>query len=195
MSIQAIVPQMAAAQAFGEANYGSLDALTFSLGHPDASAALMGFHGEIDGHFGSAPFQYKELRDPGIHRVVDSFEVLGVPHTFNVVWTTTRYHDANPRIMSAFLAVLDRGETLIASDPGRAARLYVREENSNIPVDDLAAMIRRPENKRLSRNKRSTGGTGSWSAKANHPRLWCRRTEARRGSPAYAGDDEGSRGP
>jgi NitT/TauT family transport system substrate-binding protein len=147
VSVQALVLQMAAAKAFGDAGFAKLDTLTVSLGHPDGYAAMMGFHGEIDSHFTSAPFQYQELQDPRVHRVLDSYEVLGGPHTFNVVWTTTKYHDANPRIMTAFLAALDRAEKLIATDPAHAAELYVRNEKSNMPAAEIAAMIARPENR------------------------------------------------
>src|SRR5215831_5843431 len=40
ISMQAILLEMAAAKAFGDANYEKLDPLTVSMGHPDAFAAL-----------------------------------------------------------------------------------------------------------------------------------------------------------
>ena len=85
VSIQAVVLQMAAQQAFGKGKENRLDALTVSMGHPDAFAALMGGRTEIDAHFGSAPYMYEELKDKRIHRVLNSYDVLGGPHTFNVV--------------------------------------------------------------------------------------------------------------
>ena len=41
----------------------------------------------------SAPFQYQELADKRVHKVLDSFEVLGGPHTFNIVYATTKLYD------------------------------------------------------------------------------------------------------
>ena len=66
VSMQAIILQMAAAQAFGEANYTKLDGLTVSMAHPDAMAALLSGAGEINNHFTSPPFMQKELEKPGI---------------------------------------------------------------------------------------------------------------------------------
>lgn len=154
VTIQSIVLEMAAAQAFGQVTYDRLDSLTVSLGHPDAFAALMTFRSEIDSHFTSAPYQYEELEDPRIHRVLNSYDVLGGPHTFNVVWITSQYHNANPGIVAAFLAALDRAQKLIRSDPQRAAVLYARNEASKIPVAKIAAMVALPENEWIMEPKR-----------------------------------------
>jgi NitT/TauT family transport system substrate-binding protein len=97
ISIQAVTLEMAAAQAFGDGEYNKLDTLTVGLAHPDAMAAMLTGKTEITAHFGSAPFMYQELEDPRAHRVLSSYDVLGGPHTFNVVWTTQRFHDANPK--------------------------------------------------------------------------------------------------
>src|SRR5439155_21351449 len=60
VSMQALILQMAAAQAFGEANYTKLDGLTVSMAHPDAMTAFLSGAGEIDNHFTSPPFIQKE---------------------------------------------------------------------------------------------------------------------------------------
>jgi NitT/TauT family transport system substrate-binding protein len=132
VSIQAVTLEMAAAEAFGADHYNQLDALTVSMKHPDAMAALLSGHSEITAHFGSAPFQYLELQDKAAHRVLSSYDVLGGPHTFNVVWTTQKFHDDNPKVYAAFLTGdLYRGgelETLArvrrADDPRSRERLH-----------------------------------------------------------------------
>ncbi|MEA2935235.1 MAG: sulfonate transport system substrate-binding protein, partial [Variibacter sp.] len=55
VSNQAIMLQMAAAKEFGEAKYGSLDHLTVSMAHPDATAAMIGGQSEIVANFSSPP--------------------------------------------------------------------------------------------------------------------------------------------
>ncbi len=60
ISAQALVLEMAAAQAFGEENYAKLDPLTIQMSHPDALAALLSGHSEITAHLGVAPFQNYE---------------------------------------------------------------------------------------------------------------------------------------
>src|SRR6266436_1570797 len=95
VSIQAVTLQMAAEQVFGEGQGGKLDPLTVSMAHPDALVAMMSGKSEVIGHFGSAPFQYQELEDKRVHRLLSSYEVLGGPATFNVVWTQKKFHDDN----------------------------------------------------------------------------------------------------
>src|SRR5882757_4003559 len=71
ISMQAILLEMAASAAFGDANYEKLDPLTVSMGHPDAFAALNAGT-EVGSHFSSAPFQNRQLKMPGYHQVVSS---------------------------------------------------------------------------------------------------------------------------
>lgn len=173
VTIQAIVLEMAAAQLFGQANFDKLDPLTVSLGHPDAFTALMSFRSEINSHFTSAPFMYEELKDKRIHRVLDSYAVLGGPHSFNTIWTTTRYHDGHPEVMKAFLAALDRAQKSIIANPAHAAELYVRNEKSKIPATEIADLIRLPENQWTMVPKRTLqfalfmNQTGAVSTKAS----------------------------
>ena len=61
VGVQAVVLQMAAAQAFGKDEFNRLDPFTVGLGHPEAYIALMSGHSEITTHFTSAPFSSLEL--------------------------------------------------------------------------------------------------------------------------------------
>src|SRR5882672_4329227 len=97
ISIQAVTLQMAAEQVFGPGQWAKLDPRTISMAHPDAMAAMMSGKSEITGHFGSPPFQSQELEDKRVHRLLNSYDVLGGPATFNVVWTPKKFHDDNPK--------------------------------------------------------------------------------------------------
>jgi NitT/TauT family transport system substrate-binding protein len=146
VSVQAIMLQMAAEQAFGAGQQTRLDALTVSMSHPDGLAALLSGRLEVTAHFTSPPFQQQELEDPRIHRVLSSYDVLGGPHSFNTVWCTTRFHDDNPRIAGALLAALDQAMMYIASDPDAAAALYLASEKPHLSRDFVRALIAAPEN-------------------------------------------------
>ena len=146
VSIQAITLQMAAEQVFGAGQHGKLDNLTVTLGHPDGMAAMMSGKSEITAHFTSAPFMYQELADKRVHKVLDSYAVLGGPHTFNVVWATSKYYAANPKVVAAFIAALDDAMKQIAADPTAAAALWVKAENSKLPAAEAERIIRLPEN-------------------------------------------------
>ena len=146
VSGQAVTLQMAARQAFGVGQEGRLDHLTVSMSHPDGMAALLNGHSPITAHFTSAPFMYREAAAPGVHVVLNSDDVLGGRHTFNLTWATSAFHDANPRAMAAFLAALERAMVFIRSDPAGAASIWLQVEKSSMPLDQAAAMIARPEN-------------------------------------------------
>ncbi|HYS47367.1 MAG TPA: ABC transporter substrate-binding protein [Xanthobacteraceae bacterium] len=146
VSIQAITLQMAAESAFGPGQQYRLDPLTVSLSHPDGLAQLLSGRSEITAHFTSAPFMYQELADPRVRKILDSYEVLGGPHTFNLVWTTGKFHAENPKLVEAFIAALDEAMQSIARDPAAAAAIWVRAENSKLSADYIEKLIRLPEN-------------------------------------------------
>ncbi len=68
--------------------------------------------------------------------------MLDGPHTFNVVYATGRFRDANPLTMAAFVAALDRAMAIINGDPAAATQLYIAEEKSKLPADLLESIIR-----------------------------------------------------
>src|SRR5204863_143666 len=76
---QAIMLQMAAAKEWGDAKYNALDHLTVSMSHPDATAAMLGGSSEITANFSSAPFQYRQMKNPNIHRILTSTELFDEP--------------------------------------------------------------------------------------------------------------------
>jgi NitT/TauT family transport system substrate-binding protein len=145
VSIQAITLQIAAEKAFVLA-MSEARSLTASLGHPDGLAAMMSGKSEITGHFTSAPCMYQELEDTRVRKVLDSYEVLGGPHTFNVIWATTKFHDENPKVIEAFIAALDDAMKQIAANPAEAAAIWVKAENSKLSAAYIEKLIRLPEN-------------------------------------------------
>ena len=145
-SIQAVTLQMAAEKAFGPGQHGKLDAWTVSLGHPDAQAAMMGGQSGITAHFTSAPFMYDELADPRVRKVLDSYDVLGGPHTFNLVWSQGKLAKEEPKLIRAFVAALDRSIAHIKADPADAALTWTKAEKSRMSAAEAEKMIRLPEN-------------------------------------------------
>lgn len=154
ISIQALTLQMAAEKAFGPGEQGRLDPLTVSMGHPDAQSAMMGGYSEITAHFGSPPFQELELKDPRAHKVLDSYDVMGGPHTFNVVWASSKFVTGNPKVVTAFVAALEDSLKLIREDPAKAASLWIKAENAKISQDEAVAIIRAPQNEWTTAPKR-----------------------------------------
>ncbi len=144
VSIQAVTLQIAAEKAFGEGQYAKLDPLTVTLSHPDAQVALLSGQSEINAHFSSPPFQYQQLRNPNIHTVLNSYEVLGGPATFNVVWTTSKFRSENPKLYDAFVKALDEATAFINKDKKAAAEAYLRISRDKDSLQDILAMLNDP---------------------------------------------------
>ena len=145
VSIQAVTLQMAAEKAFGAGNQNKLDTLTVSMAHPDGQAALLSGQSEVDAQFSSPPFQYQQLAKPGIHTVLNSYDVLGGPATFNLVWTTGKFHNENPKTYEAFVRALDEAIGIINRDHKAAAVLYLRLAKDKDSVQDILAMLDDPQ--------------------------------------------------
>jgi NitT/TauT family transport system substrate-binding protein len=122
-SFVAVVLQMAAAKEFGPENYAKLDHLTVGIPHPEALAAMLSGKTEITAHFASPPFSYIEADTPGMYRVINSADVIG-PLTVIMAYAPKKFHDANPKLVAAFMAALDEATRFVAGNKAEAARLY-----------------------------------------------------------------------
>ncbi|ACH38744.1 ABC transporter, periplasmic substrate-binding protein, putative [Citrifermentans bemidjiense Bem] len=143
VSIQAVLLQMAAAKAFGANEYDRLDRLTVSMKHPDAMAAILSGRSEVTGHLASPPFMFQELKDKRVRTVVNSYDVLGGPHTFDLVWATKKFHDENPKTYRAVLAALDEAVAYIGKNKRAAAELYLKASGSKEPISEVYEILSR----------------------------------------------------
>lgn len=125
VSIQAITLMMAAEKQWGPGNHNKLDAQTIAMSHPDGQAALLSGAAEVTAHFTSPPFQYQQLKKSGIRTLLSSYDVLGGPGTFNLVWTTAKFHKENPRVYGAFVKAFAEAIATINADKGKAAQRYL----------------------------------------------------------------------
>jgi NitT/TauT family transport system substrate-binding protein len=123
---QAIVFEMAVAQAYGIKNYAKLDRLTVGLPPSEATAAMISGSGTITADFTGLPMSYLELDSPGIHKVLGSNDVLGGEATNALLYTTAAFHAENPKIMAAVNGALDEAMRLIAQDRQQAGDTYLR---------------------------------------------------------------------
>ncbi len=142
ISTQAIMLQMAAAEAFGEAAYGRLDPITISLSHPDALLALSSGLGGVNAHFSTSPFYEQEAKLPGVHLVTTSYDILGGPATALVLLASKRFRDANPRVFKAFYDGLGEAIETINRDKPAAARLYLEmARDTKSSADEIQRVI------------------------------------------------------
>jgi len=143
--MQAVTLQMAAAKLWGDASFERLDSLTVSMRHPDAAVAMLSGQSEINAHFTAAPYDFQELRNPAIKRVLDSYDVYGGPATLIVLYCTQKFYDANPKVNASVIAAMADADKLIKGDPKRAAEIYLAVTKEKTSVEDLLAMITDPK--------------------------------------------------
>jgi NitT/TauT family transport system substrate-binding protein len=140
--------QIETAKQFGRDDYKRFDSISVSLPHPDATAALISGGTEVTAHFSSAPFYYQAL-DSGnknIHKLISSYDILGGPATFNVLYTTQKFHDENPKTYKAFYAALAEAAQLIKADKAKAAETFIRVQKSKLPLELVRRIVEDPEN-------------------------------------------------
>jgi sulfonate transport system substrate-binding protein len=129
ISTQALMLQMAAADLFGQASYQKFDEFTISLAHPDAMVALMNNTGGVNAHFATSPFYEAEMKIPGARVLTTSYEILGGRASALVIITTTKFHDANPKVYKAFLAAQKEAIDTVNKDKMAAAKAYLEIAN------------------------------------------------------------------
>jgi NitT/TauT family transport system substrate-binding protein len=144
VSMQALMLQMAAAKEWGEKEFQKLDSLTVSLAHPDATAMMLSGKSEVVANFSSFPFQARQLKEPGIKRITSSVEILGGPSSFNVIATTAKFRNDNPKLYKAFLGALQEATDFINQDKDKAVDSYIRVSNDKTAKADILEIMNDP---------------------------------------------------
>ncbi len=141
VSIQAVTLMMACEKEFGVGQHEKLNHLTVSMSHPDAMAAMMSGKSEVTAHFSSPPFQYQQLEDKRVRRVVSSFEVLGGPATFNSAFTTSKFRNENPKSYTSLFDALVEAHDFIQKNRAASIKIYIDEEKSKSTPEFIGKMM------------------------------------------------------
>jgi NitT/TauT family transport system substrate-binding protein len=145
ISPQAVTLQVAAAATWGAESYDKLDRLTITRGHPDAVQELLSGISEIDAHFTTPPFQYRELQDPKVHTILNSNDIWGGALTANILWATSDFANANPKLFKAVDAALKEAIDWVNANHQKAAELYVTIANDRGGVQPILKMLDNPD--------------------------------------------------
>jgi sulfonate transport system substrate-binding protein len=142
ISPNAIVCQMAAS---GPEQAKLLDSITVSMANPEAYAALIGGKTEIRGHMAPPPFCFQELKASGIHRVLNSRDILGDGASTIVAYATSSFVEEYPDGAEAYVAAIEQATKIIADDPKYAAKIYKESLGAKQPVQMFEEFIRQPD--------------------------------------------------
>jgi NitT/TauT family transport system substrate-binding protein len=144
VSVQAIMLQMIAEKTLGK--FDALDKLTVGMSHPDGTAAMLSGKLEISSHFTSAPFQYQQLEgSPQIRKLLSSYDATDGPNTFSAVAALGRWREANPKLYKVVYDAILEANDFIAKNPREAAEIFIRIENTKLPVEFVQKLIADPE--------------------------------------------------
>ena len=145
VSTQAILLQMASEKTFGADQTTKLDANTVQLGHPDAAIMMANPKGEITSHFAAPPYSYFELKNvKGAHVVLSSPDIIGGPLTQSQFFTTTKFADANPKVIAAIKAATFEAIDFIRKDTPAAVDIYREVTHDKMSADDILDMLKQP---------------------------------------------------
>ena len=146
VSIQARILQMAAAQRWGDAAWNRLEPLTVNLPIPRHSPPCRPRYRHHRPFLRPRPpFQYQQLAQPGVTKILSSYDVLGGPSTAILLWATAKFRADQPEVYAAFLKALAEAVALINADREAAVQTYIRVENSKIDPDLLRRILADPE--------------------------------------------------
>lgn len=144
-SLQALTLQMAAAKTWGPKAFEKLDKLTVSMTPPDATVALLKGGARISAAFSVPPFQFMQLEDRDVHTVLNSYDVMGGPHTFAAVWTSKKFRVRNPKLYKAFVEALKEATEIVNNDKRKAAGYWIEDSKSKLPLDQATAIVSGPQ--------------------------------------------------
>lgn len=80
-----------------------------------------------------------------MRKLLSSYDVLGGPGTMNVLYTTEKFHDANPKTYQALYKALEEAEAFIKANPDEAVNIYIRQQNAKVDREFIKRIVLDPE--------------------------------------------------
>ncbi|HEX4408483.1 MAG TPA: hypothetical protein VH206_06915 [Xanthobacteraceae bacterium] len=131
-SPQMFLLQLQSEKAFGQ--YDRLQKQTVVSSHADSIAALVQHNdqgvGPVTAYFASPPFTQFALRDPTVHSILTSADVMNGKFSFLIMGATKAFIAAHPQVPQVIAGAVDEAAKLIHDDPRRAAQIYLTYEPS-----------------------------------------------------------------
>jgi NitT/TauT family transport system substrate-binding protein len=146
VSIPSLAMQMYARQKYGPGDVYHFDKFTVTMTHPDGVIALLSGSGAVDAHFTSPPFAQRERKDPRIHTILTTDDVMGGSTTFTMVSTTTKFREQNPKVFGAVLQALEEANRRIVADKKTAAEILLASTGGEkgFSVNEIVEVLNDP---------------------------------------------------
>lgn len=138
VSVQAVTLQMATKQQCSDPF--KLDKNTISSTHPDGYTSLMS--GTVQAHFTSPPFQFIELKNEKVHKMLSSYDVLGGKTSFISLVGKESFAQSNPKVNQATYLALIEAQEWITKNHWEATKLYFSVETpKNEDMNDVMKQL------------------------------------------------------
>ena len=142
-------PQMQVLEMQSEKVLGRYDRLrgqVVAMPHADAVDALGGGASQqqatVTAYFSSPPYTQLALRDPNVHVILKSADVMNGKLSFLMLGATKAYIQGQPQIPEIIARAIDEAARIIHDDPRRAAQIYLTHEPSGtLNAAAMAAVI------------------------------------------------------
>lgn len=131
VAAQSVLLEMAAAKEWGDAAYEKLDPLTLAMAPSDATLGLLSGGGNFNSAFTIPPFQEMQLKDPAVHTVFDSRDLLG-PATASYAWATKKFHDGNPKVFLAVVNAMKEASDFIMTHKKETVAFYLEDTHAKV---------------------------------------------------------------
>jgi hypothetical protein len=80
-----------------------------------------------------------------VHKVLSSYDIMGGPATFNVLYTTQKFHDENPKTYRAFYKALVEAAEFVRNNKAKAADTFIRVQKSKLAPEFVRRIVEDPE--------------------------------------------------
>jgi NitT/TauT family transport system substrate-binding protein len=122
-----------------------LEPNTVTMANPEGMASLI--NGQVQSHFSAYPFVDFELKQGNgkIHSILNSYDTMGGPGALIVLVGRDSFRTENPKVYNALVTGLEEAMTWIKSHKKEAAQLYIDEEHSKEPIEQVIAQLSSPD--------------------------------------------------
>ena len=139
-------PQMQLLELQSEKVFGRYDKLrgqAVAMTHADAVDALGGAQAndKVTAYFASPPYTQLALRDPAVHAILTSTEVMNGKFSFLVLGASKAAIERGPEIPGIVAGAIDEAARIIRDDPRRAAQIFLTHEPSGVLSGTAAAAV------------------------------------------------------
>ena len=145
VAAQSVLLEMAAAKEWGDAAYEKLDPLTIAMSPSDTTAGLLSGGGNFNSAFTIPPFQEMQLKDPAVHTVLDSRDILGTSSA-SFAWATKKFHDANPKVFLAVVNAMKEASAFIMAHKQETVAYYLEDTRAKVDPALIQSILDDPAN-------------------------------------------------